>query len=588
MKHFLTRSRFLIISLLIILGMPHGAWAAEDWQVDHFASEIRIQPDGVVEVREQIDVFFHEEKHGIYRDIPYVYERDGTRMGSEIDVTRVEIDGHAADYSIERNAVNLRIKIGDPDQTIRGRHQYHITYTAVGVLRSFGSYDEFYWNATGNDWDVPISLAEAEVILPEPGIEQVACYQGAIGSQDSCATDRVSDTRIRFSSTALPPNEGLTVAVGYTAGMVPVRSVAPPFTFLEAALSPLSIGLFSGMSLLVVMYLGRVWYIHGRDRWYGHQLLAEGEERYVPFGTRITIAPEFAPPDNLRPAEIGVLMDERADTLDVTATIVDLAVRGYLTITELEKKWRFSDRDYQLKQTDKSAEDLQAYERKLYNHLFNTGKEVKLSQLKNKFYRNLRHVKAELYKLVGDKGYFVKRPDAVRVDYQIWGIVCWVFGLICLFFAASTPMPVLTGAAFGLMLSAAFILLASLIMPARSAKGRHLYHRALGYKLFITKAEKYRAQFAERENMFTEVLPYAIIFGATKQLAKAMEQIGSVPQAPAWYHGIHPFNPVVFASDIDGLSKTLSTAIASSPGGSGSGGGGMSGGGFGGGGGGSW
>ena len=49
----------------------------------------------------------------------------------------------------------------------------------------------------------------------------------------------------------------------------------------------------------------------------------------------------FRPPDGLRPAQLGVLVDERADPVDVTATIVDLAVRGYLTIEEIPKHgWR--------------------------------------------------------------------------------------------------------------------------------------------------------------------------------------------------------------------------------------------------------
>lgn len=85
-----------------------------------------------------------------------------------------------------------------------------------------------------------------------------------------------------------------------------------------------------------------------------------------------------------------------------------------------------------------------------------------------------------------------------------------------------------------------------------------------------------------------EVLPYAIVFGVTKKLAQAFEEMGIQTPEPNWYVGTHPFNAAVFASSIDSFSSSLSTAIASTPSSSGSGGGGFSGGGFGGGSGGSW
>jgi uncharacterized membrane protein len=85
-----------------------------------------------------------------------------------------------------------------------------------------------------------------------------------------------------------------------------------------------------------------------------------------------------------------------------------------------------------------------------------------------------------------------------------------------------------------------------------------------------------------------EVLPYAIVFGVTKKLAKAMEDMGIKPPEPAWYVGAAAFNPYRFTNNIDNFSRSLSSAIAAAPGGSGSGGGGFAGGGFGGGGGGSW
>src|SRR5665647_3588697 len=52
---------------------------------------------------------------------------------------------------------------------------------------------------------------------------------------------------------------------------------------------------------------------------------------------RDAVSVQFSPPDGVRPGEIGTLVDEKADPVDVTATMIDLAVRGYLRIEEVPR-----------------------------------------------------------------------------------------------------------------------------------------------------------------------------------------------------------------------------------------------------------
>ena len=96
------------------------------------------------------------------------------------------------------------------------------------------------------------------------------------------------------------------------------------------------------------------------------------------------------PPDNVRPGQVGTLIDEQANLLDVTATIVDLAVRGHLRITEIEGA---HNEDYELVRTDGGKGVLLPYEQELYDALFATGPDVKLSDLKYKFTSELAGVK---------------------------------------------------------------------------------------------------------------------------------------------------------------------------------------------------
>ena len=140
-------------------------------------------------------------------------------------------------------------------------------------------------------------------------------------------------------------------------------------------------------------------------------------------------------------------------------------------------------------------------------------------------------------------------------------------------------------ALLGIVLIATFKL-----MSVRTAAGRDLMQHTLGFRLYMNTAEKYRQQFAEKAEIFTQLLPYAIVFGCVTRWAKAFEGIDTSRSA-SWYVGAQPFQAALLASNLESMYSSISTAVASTPGGSGGsgfGGGGFSGGGGGGGGGGSW
>ena len=143
-----------------------------------------------------------------------------------------------------------------------------------------------------------------------------------------------------------------------------------------------------------------------------------------------------------------------------------------------------------------------------------------------------------------------------------------------------------------MIVAGVLLLIAARWMPKRTAKGYAVLRHTLGFKRFIDESEKHRAQFAERANLFSEYLPYAVVFGATEKWAKAFADLGDEPpDTSSWYVSQHAFNYAVFSSAIDGFAVTSAGTLTSSPastGSSGFSGGGFSGGGGGGGGGGSW
>jgi hypothetical protein len=290
----------------------------------------------------------------------------------------------------------------------------------------------------------------------------------------------------------------------------------------------------------------------------------------------------------LRPGELGTLIDFDAGPLDVTATIIDLAVRGYLKIEEMDKAWYQFKHDWQLTKLPKD-EPLKRYERTLYDGLFKDGDVVKLSDLKNKFAERMGKVREQLMDDAIAQGWFTHKPGTVKVLWGLLGVVVLGAGVALTILLAAETHAALLGTP--VIIGGILLLIAARYMPKRTAKGYATLRHALGFKRFIDESEKHRAEFAERANIFSEYLPYAVVFGATEKWAKTFADLGNEPDTSSWYVSQHAFNYAVFSSAIDGFATTSAGTLTSSPASSGSSGfsgGGFSGGGGGGGGGGSW
>lgn len=587
---------FLLLFSLVFLIFPQVAHADEGWEIENFHADIAIQESGKIRIVETISVDFgYQTKHGIYRFIPYLYRNKQGETYTDVTIESVLQNNKKATYKLSQDNGHKQLKIGDKDKTIMGKNVYTITYIVTGVLRGFPEYDELYWNVTGNKWGVPIQKAEAVVTMPVSGITNSVCYEGPAGSRESCSLEVPSSQLATFATTkSLSSGEGLTIAVNYKKGLIPLVTVPKPKTFLEKFLAPTSLLTVTVSAVVGIGLVWLLWYHKGRDYWFSGTLFApEGEKgKPKPVGAHETVTVEFTPPEKLRPAEMGVLKDERADTLDVVATLIDLATRGYLTITEVPKKWLFGSVDYLFtkttpKHTRKSL-PLLSYEQLLLDKLFEGRNSTKMSTLKKTFYDELEAVKKALYKEVVAKGFFLESPESVRTKYITIGVLSVIGSVVVTGVAIATESVRLADIAVAGILTAISLLASATSMPRKTAYGRELLRRSRGYYLFIDGAETYRQRFFEKKNMFNEVMPYAIVFGLTKKFAKQMHEMGIEPKQSDWYVSSQPLRSAAFVSSMNSFSQSMSTAIASTPSSSGSSSGGSSGGGFGGGGGGSW
>jgi len=600
-------SGVLFLSCLVVMALgaaPAGAQTGTE-RITSYNVDMTVEATGSLLVVETINYDFAEnERHGIYRDLQVVQYRADSRYDRRFPVTVLSVDaseGTPHSYKLQNIGNQRRVKIGDPATTITGAHRYAITYRVAAALTGFPEHDELNWTAIGTEWSVPIERATVRVTAPAT-VTGVACFTGIYGSKLPCGRANREGSVATFGQDGLGRLEGLTVVVGITKGAVP-----EPVPLLEErpslgrsfSATPATLGATGVLFLMVVLGFARLAWATGRDRRFAGSpvdaaFATAGPEQGVPLSfhpfDRAQDPVEFAPPDGLRPGQLGTLVDEVANTLDVTATIVDLAVRGYLRIDEIAKKhgW-FGKPDWALTKL-KGGQDLRPYERSLLDGLFEDGGKVNLSDLRRSFAPRLHRVQNALYDDVVEQGWFSRRPDKSRRRWRVVGVLAVIVSLNVLLMLAALTHAALVG--LPLVLGAILLLLSAKRMPRRTAKGTGVLRRAEGFRRFINESEKERARFAERANLFSEYLPYAIVFGATEKWARAFAGLETEMNSPSWYGGSDTFSLMGFSHSIDGFTVATAGTITSMPVSSGSGSsgfsGGFSGGGGGGGGGGSW
>ena len=579
----------LVVAAGLFLALP--ALAQE--VINSFHVRININQNASLNVTETIVYDFGaEQRHGIFREIPYKYRTDADRRTIELSNIRVTNgQGHRLTTSISNSGDNKVIRIGDADIFVSGVQTYIINYKIEGAINYFDDHDELYWNVTGDDWQVGISNTVAEVILPGTVSGEdidFTCFAGVFGSNLSCDTSSHSGNTSTFSQNELLPGQGLTVVFGF-----PKNTVHEPSAW-DKFVKTLKDNIILFLPLLVLIIMWRLWLTKGRD----------------PAG-RGTIVAQYEPPDNLTPAEVGTIVDEKVHPKDTSSMIIDLAVRGYLKIRRIEKSGIFGSTDYELTKL-KAGDDLKNnFEKEFFEKLFTTKKHksglskvvevisgkaeavpddvVKISELKNSFYKTLQEVNKQIYKSTVTKGYFEKNPNTVRTVFAVIGIIVMFL---------SFPLAGIFGflAVIALVLSGLIILLFGLKMPKKTVRGAEVYEQILGLKEYLSVAEKDRIEFhnapEKSPERFEKLLPYAMVLGVEKAWATQFKDIYT--QQPSWYQGGQGdvFSAIILTSALSDFNSQTQSVLASSPssaagGGSGFSGGGV-GGGFGGGGGGSW
>ncbi len=563
-----------IFSVLSILFFS-GFLVAQEERITNFDVLLEVHADRSVTVTEKIT--YRNDgapKRGIVRYMPTHRDMKGQSMKMLYDIIKVERDGQKEPY-IEKSDSGYRIfYIGDKNIYLDpGQYTYTIQYKVPDQIGLFEEYDEIYWNAIGTDVQFVVEKASCQVKLPAgASIVQEAAYVGGFGKKGNEYKVESFGSDLLYNVTRpLQPKEGFTVAVGFEKGVI-----EPP-------------GLFERFGTLIVIILGFLillpYYVY---TWWKYGVDPPKPASY----------PIFESPEELSAASISYISKERYQNKSFTASIIKLAIKGYIKIEEEDKKGFFTNsKIYHLIKLKDVDDSLPVEESRLMEALFSGGRTIAeidgeyhpyVEKALDRHKNSLKH-QHRSFITEGHNAKFLVTPILITI----------AVGIIAVLILSRSSM----GEGINLVTMLAFfpiaivgIIIYTFLIKKPTTEKLLLQSKIDGFKLYLEMAEKDRLRLLnppeQTPEVFEEALPYAFALGVEHQWTEHFKNILDDAQyRPEWTNS----HPVYFGNNFGRSfsssvnSSALDPAKDGSGGGfSGSGGGGFSGGGGGGGGVGSW
>ncbi|OYO02273.1 DUF2207 domain-containing protein [Enemella evansiae] len=590
----------LALGLLLPAAPAHAEDTPESWAITDYRVDATLQRDGEVRVRLDLAFDFADEPgRGPFLTFPLRQRvADNPDLWRQLSVT---VDGVSSptgantNLARESDSDGLTLKVGEKNTRFTGVQRYVVDYTLRGVTtpnNPVSGLDELNWNLVGPAWQVPIRNVRASVTGPVD-TERVACFTGKDFTRPCTAES--ADGVASFAASDLATETGVQIVAGYPAGTL--AGAEPRFSkrMHPGNMFPLTAATGTVTALLSAVALGLVALRVRRsgDRAYagltpGLRPAAGAEGAPTVRRARTPVAVRFTPPEGVRPAEAGTLIDHTVDSRDITATVIDLAVRGHLVITQVGKK------DWRLDRVE-SADPLRDYEAGILEGLFQDGPEVTTKQLRDKAYAEvLNDGRSDLQALVASNGWYPRSPASTKARIGVGAVALIVAGAAGGAFIAGLWGWGLLG--LPLVLAGLALLATMDRQVGRTAEGSAVLAQVQGFEQFLRTADADKLRWEEGEDIFSRYLPWAIVFGVaerwTRIFAELAEQGRYDGGAAGWYVGSTPgFQAATLGAfaATDGFSAAMSSSLsasvsaASSSSGSGFSGGGGAGGGGGGG-----
>lgn len=553
---------------------------AQEEKIYTFYSDVTIEESGMIRVKEEIRIFSKGDvfKRGITRSLPLT-RRDiqNNRISIDYSVSEVLMNGSPVNYFTEREGGDLIIYVGDRNIFLDpGFYIYEIYYETAGQIGFYEDYDELSWNVNGISGKMIDSVSSVVRLPTGANIISSHCYTGRFGDKESdCISEINEDGSLTTVVNNLPSNEMLTVSVGFTKGVVnqPAGFETNVFSWFDK----------NGMAVVSAVFI-LLLSVYYRITW----------KKYGVDPPKPVAIPQFSSPDGLSPAAVGML--HKGYFIDdlITASIVNLSVKGYLSIEEIiEKKGLFGirkDRVFSLTRLNNDYSKLPAEEAVVLRELFYSDDNIRLD---GKYDRDVAKM-MQNYKKSLNKQFRPVLDEGINIKFHVVPWLGFVLYIIILFYFINNSLMHFEVNRTALFITIPLLSILYIIYAIQIVRPgeRKLHYRSniKGLKMYLDVAEEKRMQFFNPPSVtpekFEELLPYAIALEMEEvwgeKFEKALLSSAVQPEAyqPAWYRGTY-VNAALFGHALNStLSNTVSHA-ATQP--SSSGGGNWSSGSFGGG-----
>jgi len=479
-----------------------------------------------------------------------------------------------------------------------------IRYKVYGGVDFYKDHDEISWDVLSN-FNTTINQSSLIIDLPENNFRDEEFTSSLYTSDITNNPQKLNSNEYKygyFSAGPFRPQQVFTVALGWPKGLLH-QSDFWKFILMKNGSVVLSVVII----FLTIFFLFIYWLFTEKIK------EAKGSIPIV-----------FTPPHDLPPAMAEIIVNEKSTTEAWSATIVDLAVRGYVKIEDemsIAKKSllrkgvsifigivalvffvlgilnmnisfifiglaillfvssvifnvKFSAKEYKISRLRGFENDnyLRKYEKSFLGILFEAADNFSTKRIKHappvmkkRFYQFMKKLKINLIKefeVDESSSFVVAFSQKSKFDLvYIFPYILIIIGIPLLFFIENSVPYILS---FWTTLWSFFTIFFFIkFKPKFSKEGIVFRNQWLGFKMYLETAEKNRMQNLTPE-IFEKYLPYAMVFGVEDKWTRAFDSIIKIE--PSWYGqvGVLKISSSVATSSRSFSSSDFSISFSSS------------------------
>ena len=441
-----------------------------------------------------------------------------------------------------------------------GSTEIAMSYTVTGAVVTIESGTALRWGML-QGLSAQVAQFSAKVQIPTQ-FSYIKCTAGSPNSTVPCnfaAAGTVCAQVPTFRDGPRGEGEVVAIDIGFPPGGIATNEVIEYQWTLGRAFSasPLPLALALGLLALGGLALYGIHRRVGTDRNPDGQISKTGE--FVPTGAGRS---EFRVVGDVRPGHIGTVADERVDPIDITATLVDLAVRGHLVIIELPRASEFARTDWEIRRVDRREDNLRPFEQKLLEGIAAPGSSVRVSELAGRVQESIGGVQNALYDEMVSNGWFERRPDDARNRWTQLALAALIISVIVtVVLAAFTTFGLVGLALIALSLGLVFVAQET---PARTPKGAALLGGLGELRSDLMSHPTNQLPPGGELREISEVLPYAIVLGGADRWLDAIVATDTDEHPDSydlsWYHGPEHWH----LSDLPDSMRNFVTTVSGS------------------------